>query len=299
MNRQKSELASVAIDSDGTARGILLADVVTDLGLMWPKYRRVGLLGPGREWKVIGCASGLGGTITVQGGVQSSGNANDFVLAGDTLNLTRVKASEQFTSTPLTVTNVATAFVSGAYRITFTFAGTVPSLSLDGYDFVNTALIRTASWQTWPILSHTTGANADVVISATTGQLSAVPDVALCDCDIFKCQDLVQVTGSGNAANNTIFECRSDMTDNTTTFTVHLDGYLNAVSSGGAGSITLLLPTPLRVVATARAVLRAHSITLSKGHVVRVRRNDEEQDWWEIQHVADLGPPQWFNPITP
>lgn len=290
-----------------TVLGIMLTSVVTDQALMYPKYRRVGILAPGREWKVTGCTPGAGGTISVRSGIQPRGNADDFVIVGDTLNLTRVKGTqfvgttitspgEPFSTTPLTVTAISAPPNSD---ITFTFAESVPSIAADGYDFLNSASCRPAPWQTWDIMSHSTGANANVVIDATTGQLSNVPDATLCECDLFLTQDLVQITGSGNPANNGIFECRADMTAGALTHTIKLDGHLSAVTAGGNGRITLLLPTPMRVIRTARAVLRAHSISLVKGNVVRLRRSDEARDFWEIQHVADGGPPQWFDPLLP
>lgn len=315
MTEPKSHITSLGLDREGSCRGILLSSVVTDLALLYPKYRRVGLLAPGREWKVIGAVPGLNGSVTVLGGVQNRGNADDFVIVGDTLNLTRVKGTqvvagevtepgEPFSSTPLTVTNIRVNSITptGAHEITFTFSAskTVPSLALDGYDFLNCESCRPAPWQTWDIHSHTIGANANVVIDGTTGQLDSVSDAALCACDTFLCQDLVQISGRGdNGKNNGLFECRADKTDNPGTCTIHLDGHLQSITSGSLGTITLLLPTPLRVVGTARAVLRAHNISLAKGNVVRLRRSDEANDFWEIQHPADVGPPQWFNPVTP
>lgn len=302
MPEPKSHFQSVGLDDEGTARGLVLRDVVTDLAMMWPKYTRIGLLGHGREWKVCAASPGLNGTITVVGGAQSGGNANAFVDVGDELNLTRVKGSDQFTSTPLTVTAVVSAYnaTNGRYEVTFTFSGTVPSVALDGYDFLNTERTQAAAFQTWSIQSHTTGANSNVVITHPAGQLGAVPDTALCDCDVFQCGDLVKIAASGDSGKNDgLFECRANFTDGGATATIHLDGYLNTIVSGGLGTITQLLPMPLRVIGTTRAVCRAHDLALQRGNLVRVRRVDERHDFWEIMTVADLGPPQWFDPVTP
>ena len=294
MIRSKTEIASLGLDDDGTVRGRLLSlapnPLETDDAQQWPRYKRFAIFGPGREWEIIDATPGTPSSTIVVAGDQS-----DFVIEGDEVNITRVIVSELFTSTAYTVTAVVAAYNSGhaQYETTITVTGTIASLELDRGDFLNTKTIRPASYQVYAISSFTTGANGTVTI--TDPQNVLVSGDMLCAADMFMCEDLVEISGSEGAINDGYYECRLDRTDNGSTITVHLDGYLNSVSGGAKGNLTLHLPAPRRVIGTGRAVLSWYRTSLRAGSIVHCRAIDTRNRWFEVI-AADIGPSDFVEP---
>ena len=287
MIRDKSEIKSLGLDdSDGTVRGRLLADVVSDDAQSWPKYRRFGIFDEGREWRVIARTAT---TLTV------AGDQRDFVIVDDTLNLTRVIATSPFSSTPLTVSLRTMAFnsTSQQYETTFTFLEAVPALSLDRGDFLNIATIRPAHFQIFNIQSLVAGANGGAVITDPDNVL--VSEDPIYKRDMFLVGDLVEISGSD--VNDGLYECRADFTDNGSTITVHLDGFINT-PAGALGQLTLHLPPPQRVVATGRAVLEWYRAALTKGCDVQCRVPTTRQRWFTIIG-ADIGRSDEVEPDIP
>jgi len=292
MKRDKSDITSLGLDAEGTVRGRMLGDVVTDDAQLWPKKQRFGILAPGWEWPIVAAVSGTpSSTITV------AFDQRDFVSVGDTLNLTRVIVSEAFASRPFVVTSIAYAF-SGAhnqYETTFTVTGTIGALALDGGDYVNLAPlagavfpIRPAAWQSFPILSQTTGANGSLVINKPADILPS--DAPWEPTEMFQADDVVLITGSENAINDGEWTCRAAFENNTPSgfATVPLRGYVNA-TGGDLGTVTMLLPSPLRVVAIGRVVLRAYRYWLLARSLVRARLIDQQHELYEIVIPADIG----------
>lgn len=293
MIRDKSRITSLGLDdAEGTVRGRMLGDIVTDDAQLWPKKGRFGIFAPGWEWPIIAFTTGSpSSTITV------ALDQRDFVEVGDTLNVTRVIVSEAFASRPFVVASIAYAFngATDQYETTFTLTGTLGTLAIDGGDFVNLAPlagetfpIRPAAWQSFPILSQTTGVNGSLVIAKPSDNLPS--DGPWEPTEMFQADDVVLITGSANAINDGEWTCRAAFANNTPAgfATVPLAGYLNA-TGGVLGTVTMLLPAPLRVVAIGRVVLRAYRYWLLARSVVRARLIDQQHGLYEILIPADIG----------
>ncbi|MFM9964419.1 MAG: hypothetical protein ACKV2Q_24720 [Planctomycetaceae bacterium] len=290
MNREKSEIKSLGLDDEGTVRGRLLGDVQTDDPQRWPKYRRFGIFGEGFEWEVV---SATGTTLTV------AYDRSDFIRVGDTIDLTRVLAAEPFASTPFTVTAVVVAFNSTTSRdeTTVTLLEAVPTLTIDGGDFLSTGTIWPADWQVYEIQSQTSGLPGDVVIVNPNGVIGE--NDPWCACDLFLCEDLVRIDGSFESANDGLAECRADFTDNGGTITVKLAGYLNAIAPGNPlGTLTFLPPPPRRVIGIGRAVMSMSRAMIFTGNNVACREIDTRNRWFEILS-ADNGPSAPAQPTFP
>ena len=292
MTRVKSELVYAGLDEEGTVRGRMLGDIVTDDAQLWPKKGRFGIFAPGWEWPIISFVSGApSSTITV------ALDQRDFVQVGDTLNVTRVIVSEAFASRPFVVSAIGYAFngSTNQYETTFTLTGTIGALALDGGDYVNLAplagetfSIRPAAWQSFPILSQTTGASGSIVINKPADNLPS--DGPWEPTEMFCADDVVLITGSENAINDGEWTCRANFANNSPAgfATVPLSGYVN--DTGGAlGTVTMLLPTPLRVIEIGRVVLRAYRYWLLARSVVRARLIDQQHGLYEIIIPADIG----------
>ena len=301
MIRHKSEFASLGLDADGTVRGRLLSELLNDDAQRWPKYRRFGIFAEGFEWQVIRATSN---TIVIDDTSSAATRylgLSDLILPGDTINLTRVIASEPFTSTPFTVTaaTIALNVGSGRYETTITVVEAVSDLADDNGNFLNLATIRPMFWQTYAIASHTTGASGDVVINDPADVLTG-EDPWSC-ADLFLCEDLVQIAGSQAAINDGLYECRADFEVNGDgiTITVKLDGWLNAIAPGDAlGTLTFLPPPPKRVVATGKAVLPWYYPVLYAGSIVHCRAIDTRHRWFEILQ-SEQGPSYEPEPDLP
>ncbi len=287
--RSKTDAPSAAHPDDGTVRGRLLSDLVSDDLRRTKKYKRFGIFSEGREWEVIAATAGTPTSTLVVAGDQ-----RDFVLIGDTLNLTRVIATAKFSSIPYVVT--AVSYDGGTEQTTFTVTGTIASLELDGGDFVNTERLRHASYCVYDIADLTLGEDGSVEIADPDTVITAGDPI--CACDMFLVEDLVEITGSEDGINDGLYDCRADFTDNGDTITVHLDGYLNDVGAGAKGQLILHLPPLDRVTDTGRAVLEWWRASLSAGSNIQCRKPLTRNRWFVIVG-ADLGPSTAPEPDDP
>jgi hypothetical protein len=281
MRRVKTELISPGQPIEGTLRGRLFGPVISDDPQSWPRYRRLAIFDEGFEWPIIDADAS---SVTLRG------SAAFALLADDVVNLTRVMAAEAFQSTPFTVVGSVAAFnaIAGQFETVVTLVETVPTLALDGGDWLNMETIRAAPFQKATI-SSVDDVNRDIVVPQVDDVSDLVTGLTtmICACDMFLADDEVTISGTPGGVNDGRFKCRSDFTNSPGITTIHLDGSLAA--SAGGGLITLHLPPPLRVVATGRAVLRWYRVALEAGAIVHCRRIDTRGNWWEIVS-PDFGP---------
>lgn len=284
MSRSKSEFTSVGLDAEGTLRGPLLWDLATDDPWQWPKYSAFQQTSEGRDFRLV--ATGAN-TLTIRG-VLSLLITGDFTwsfVADDVIDVVNAGGADgQYT----VVSSVATTAVIGVETLNvtvITVVETVPASTLNDDSRVSTPEVRWPTWLTYPISSHTTGANGEIVIPNPVLVLPV--DSPVFEYDLFYTHDLVRISGSYNGLNDGEAKCIADRDGdvNTPTLTVYTDQFLNAIPTGEAkGLLTIILPPPLREHSGEwqRGVNRAYRTLLRAGTFIQGRRMDQRGDFVEI-----------------
>jgi hypothetical protein len=255
--------------------GRLLAEIISDDPTQRPSFKRVELLGDGREFRLRSVTST---TLVVDG------NVTELIAVGDSIDVENAgSANGSF------VVQSGSAYNGGTDRTTINVDGPVGSATInDTYPFRSRASITPVRWESYwsaAITAIGSGANGTVdVLDSTLGD-----DVHLCDCDMFLRDQQVQISGSAGGVNDKIFNTRLDYSVSGATRTIYLDGYVNAIASGSLGTITLLGPPPQRVVGYGQAILRAQRLTIPAGALVPLFRDSTRNNFWSII-TPDAGP---------
>lgn len=269
MIRDKTEIKSLGLDSEGTVRGRLLRGIITDDPKNWPKYARFEIWEDGRDFPLISTTST---TLVVEGDV------TEYVAAGDEI-LVRDSAAADGTYT------VGTPISYASGLTTITVDGPVSSGTITDASVASIRVVRPSRWQTFNIQAQTTGANGTITIIGVTGY--GPPTQPICECDMFLIGDEVLIAGSTDGINDGLYNCRADFTDDSGQRTIYLDGFLNAAAT--LGQVTLQLPPPQRVKGYGMAVLRWYRAELLADCIVHARPIDSRGRWFEII-AADVGP---------
>lgn len=309
MRRDKSELIDPGLDVEGTTRGVLTRDVVTDDPLQWPRYAPMLVLEEGRDFRLVGATST---TLTIRGvlSLLDSGDHRFAFAAGDVIQVVNAGAANG------TYTVAGTTFNGGVPgTTTITVAETVGTATLVAFSRsalttfsrVTTPTIRWPTWLSYAIQSQTTGATPNVTVMHPIGFLPT--DSPVCECDMFLMHDLVEITGSYQGLNDGIRIVRANYTQTGSTSgdtrTIYLDGYLNVIPGGQPlGTIRLVMPPPLRLKPGTlltdyrRAVMRWYRALAKDGAAIQARRIDERGDWSDMS-AADIAVNYADDPIEP
>lgn len=273
--RSKREALPIGEAEPQIRWGRLLAEIISDDPTQRPSFKRVELLGDGREFRLRSVTST---TLVVDGDVRQ------LIAAGDVIDVENAGSANGSY-----VIQSGSSYNSGTDRTTINVDGPVGSATInDTYPFRSRASITPVRWEAYwsgAITAISSGANGTVgVLDSTLGD-----DVHLCDCDMFLIGQQVQISGSAGGVNDGLWNVRADYTFASATRTIYLDGYVNAIASGSLGTIRLIGPPPQRVVAYGQAILRAQRLTIPAGAIVPLARDSTRGNFWSII-TPDAGP---------
>lgn len=255
--------------------------LATDSPYEWPQFGEVEIQEPGRDWFVTSVNTGTK-TFVV------SGEARDFVIAGDTL------VARDCGGANGSYTVVSVAYASGLSSIVV--SETVPAATLGAGDYdsrLTTDLIRPARFQTHDVLSIDVAGRFVTIAPPSTS--ASWPNGSWADYDspvqsnnMFLRTHRVLWEGCAADSNNGLRTCwASYETVSPSVQKVFLNGSITA-TGGALGTITWQVPPPWRYVRRALADLRLYLGSVQPEAIVYCQSADGDE-WMQII-AADYGP---------